>query len=280
MSAAVTFVDDHVLRVGDTGFYCDFPLQDVPAGLMPVMKSRALVERYIDLVRDLNPAVIVELGILRGGSTVLLSELSSPDKLLAFEIDDQPRAVLSDYVEARGLGAVVRPYYGVDQADRSRVTEILADELGSRPIDLVVDDASHLYEPTLSSFEVLFPRLRPGGLFVLEDWNGTHVLADVVAQAYEDVNHRWHEAARAGIDAARNNNGRQPTPFVQLVVEFLLVRASSGDTIRDVTIDEDWVVVRRGADPLDARDFRLSDLVNDRYGYTTSAPEAPTSAPT
>ncbi len=31
--------------------------------------------------------------------------------------------------------------------------------------------------PTRTSFEVLFPRLRPGGLFVIEDWNWQHLRA-------------------------------------------------------------------------------------------------------
>jgi predicted methyltransferase len=35
-------------------------------------------------------------------------------------------------------------------------------------LDLVVDDTSHL-GPTRASFNTLFPRLRPGGVYVIED---------------------------------------------------------------------------------------------------------------
>jgi hypothetical protein len=38
-------------------------------------------------------------------------------------------------------------------------------------VDLVIDDASHLYPFTKGSFETLFPRLRPGGLYIIEDWS-------------------------------------------------------------------------------------------------------------
>ena len=41
-------------------------------------------------------------------------------------------------------------------------------------LDLVVDDASHAYEETKTSFEVLFPLLRPGGIYVIEDWSWAH----------------------------------------------------------------------------------------------------------
>lgn len=272
MSATPIFIDDHHLRIGTTDFYCDHPLSEVPDGLLPVMKRRGLVERYIALLGELQPAVIVELGIHRGGSTALLSELTSPEKLIALEIHTSGPPALSAYLDGRDLGDVVRPHYGVDQADRVRVTKILADELGSRPIDLVIDDASHLFAPTRPSFESVFPRLRPGGLFVLEDWNADHLLANRITQAYDDVDDPWHEAAREGKDAAKGAGGdTREVPFLQLVVEFLLARASSGDAIREITIDEDWVVVRRGADPLDPYDFRLSDLVNDHFGFTAPA---------
>ena len=52
---------------------------------------------------------------------------------------------------------------------RQIILRELADEL-----DLVVDDASHTYEETKASFEFLFPLLRPGGIYVIEDWSWAH----------------------------------------------------------------------------------------------------------
>jgi hypothetical protein len=37
-----------------------------------------------------------------------------------------------------------------------------------------VDDASHTYEETRTSFEFLFPLLSPGGIYVIEDWSWAH----------------------------------------------------------------------------------------------------------
>ena len=37
------------------------------------------------------------------------------------------------------------------------------------PFDLIVDDASHLPSLTIASFEILFPLLAPGGVYVIED---------------------------------------------------------------------------------------------------------------
>ena len=65
----------------------------------------------------------------------------------------------------------------VGRAGRVRFGRTLADVrecLGrsrpsSGPIDLVIDDASHIDEATLASFEVIFPRLKAGGLFIIRD---------------------------------------------------------------------------------------------------------------
>lgn len=74
--------------------------------------------------------------------------------------------------------------YGLDIFDKSGVTgpriraiqgdqndpEFLA-ELGHRigPLDIIIDDGSHINEHVTTSFRCLFPFVRPGGLYVVED---------------------------------------------------------------------------------------------------------------
>jgi hypothetical protein len=58
--------------------------------------------------------------------------------------------------------------------------------------------------------------------------------------------------------------------LMQLAVELAVARASSGDAIRDVRINGNWIVVERGADVLATDGFRLADLVDDHYGFTTA----------
>ena len=62
----------------------------------------------------------------------------------------------------------------VDQADRAGSPRSSSEAFGDQPLDLVIDDCSHLYEATRASFNELFPRLRPGGLYWIEDWPWAH----------------------------------------------------------------------------------------------------------
>ena len=145
-------------------------------GRSPIYKPRSMVERLADLIEELEPQHIFELGIFGGGGTLFLAELARPRRLVA--IDRLPLKQIRDQVDTRaaeaGLEGVVRTFGEVDQADRGRLAEIAEEAFEGGALDLVVDDCSHLYEPTRASFNELFPRLRPGGVYVIEDWEWAH----------------------------------------------------------------------------------------------------------
>jgi predicted O-methyltransferase YrrM len=155
---------------------------------------------------------IVELGIAQGGSTALMVLLGRPRHLVSIEYDAEPVRGLVEFIDRRQLGDRVRPYFGVDQADRARVARIVDDEFGDAPLDLVIDDAPHLLAQTTSSFETLFPRLRRGGQYLIEDWNwqqnttnkfhdwlqdGGGDLDAYISAAVRNEDHPGHRDARA-----------------------------------------------------------------------------------
>jgi hypothetical protein len=80
-----------------------------------------------------------------------------------------------------------------DQTDRDFLTK-LADERAPNGIDIVIDDASHIGYPSLKTFEILFDRVKPGGLYVVEDW-GTGYWNDWIdGGAYQMNNHEpYHD---------------------------------------------------------------------------------------
>ena len=143
-----------------------------------LFKPRSAVERYTALIGELDPQHIFELGIFHGGSTLFFAELARPRKIVAIDLKplERHRARVTDYAARRGLGDAVRTYGEVDQADRPRLAEIFEEAFEGAPLDLVVDDCSHMYEQTSASFNELFPRLRPGGAYVVEDWSWTPTL--------------------------------------------------------------------------------------------------------
>jgi predicted O-methyltransferase YrrM len=245
-------------RVGDTEFVTSYS-RNSTLDRFALRKTQDLVEKYVDLCPAYRGANIVELGIASGGSTALLALLAEPRRLVACELASEPVRALDEFRDRHGLADVVRPYYGVDQADRARLRAIVEAEFGDAPLDLVIDDASHLYDETIASFEVLFPRLRPDGLFIIEDWASDYARAKLVAAALAETDAPGHEEAMAQFTDAldRRSEGRGPVPLHRLVPE-LVELARVGETVARVAIDTHWVAIRRGSAALDRDEFRLA----------------------
>jgi hypothetical protein len=135
-------------------------------------KSKSLLEeldRFFGASRAVMKAIF-ELGIWDGGSTVFWFEYFRPTKLVAVDyLDREDDPAFRGYVGRENLSGRLKTYWRTDQSDRERLQAIVADEF-TTPLDLVIDDASHELHATRASFETLFPLLRPGGMYLVEDW--------------------------------------------------------------------------------------------------------------
>jgi predicted O-methyltransferase YrrM len=269
-------------RIGDVEFRCSFEHGSEPDRFY-VRKDRGLVESFLEVLDRFPDANVVELGIMEGGSTALAALAAEPRKLVAFELRPDRVTALDALIERRGLARRVRPYYGVDQSDRKRLRAIVAEEFGDEQVDLVVDDASHRLEPTRASFETLFPRLREGGMYLIEDWRWQISRANAVAEKLRDPDPEFkarferrlrRRLRRAASEGAEGATKAREAPLPQLVVELILAKAESEEYVSEVTIGPWWVAVRRGGGDLDTEAFRLAELYTDRMGllHRASAP--------
>lgn len=263
---ALTWTNDTRFVVDDVDFHCSFAASTEHE--LCIRKSRRLIDATVDLVAEFPGARAVEFGIASGGSTAVLALVARPRTLIAIELDPAPVEALSRLIERKGLGDVVRPHYGVDQGDQRRITQILDAELGHEPLDFVIDDASHRLHETRAAFEVVFPRLRPGGVYVIEDWNWQFRFRYALASGASatDLGDRIADGAgRVRFEEyLRENLAR--TPLETLGLELVLTRASSGQVVDDVRFGESWIVVRRGPASLDVATFRLSDCYASAAG--------------
>jgi len=247
-------------RVGDVGFRCGF---DESGGrVFSIVKDPTGVETYLEMVERFQDENIVELGISFGGSVALTALVAPPRKLAAVDLKTDRVEGLDELIAERGLGERVRLHYGVDQADRDRLAAILDEEFGDEPLGLVIDDASHFLDETRASFETLFPRLRPGGLFVIEDWNHDHLLGKIVAAALADPS----PEALAQFDAAEPPN----PPLTRLVIELVLAQAESDEFVREMELDRMWARIYRGSGELDPSEFRVADLITSDFGILSA----------
>lgn len=113
-----------------------------------------------------NPKTILEVGMYEGGSLVWFDQMYKPETLVGLDARSQPIEALEHYRSDREH---VKTFYGCYQ-EKPETLQI-AKDCFPNGIDLVVDDASHHYEQTKATFEMLFPMVNPGGHYVIEDWS-------------------------------------------------------------------------------------------------------------
>lgn len=214
-------------------------------------KDRNLIGHYERFFADypgLQPSRCLELGIWKGGSAVFWSEVLKPEKYVALDIQDKDDSPdFTAYREERGLTDRVKTYWRTDQADTAAVDAILRRDFGEASLDFVIDDASHAYAPTRRSFEYIFPRVRHGGVYIIEDW--AWLLSP---------EHRAHFPP-------------EERGLFQLVSDLTLLMALQPDLIERLDVRQPFFVVQRGPMPeAEARerlkDFMAMELREQRNG--------------
>jgi hypothetical protein len=224
--------DDQTLDVDGATFEVKALGAPVDRGLLRLMKPRPMIERYVDLLEQVRPQTIVELGIYQGGSTGFLAQLLRPERLVALDIAPTRVERLDQFLASHDLGDAVRLHYATDQSDAAALERILDEDLGGEPPDMVIDDASHWLDLTRASFEVLFPRLRPGGVYVIEDW---------------------------GWGLFPFSPAPQSPSLSVFVYELLLTMPFAPGMIAEVTVNEHWAAVRKGVDGRPVPPWRVAD---------------------
>jgi SAM-dependent methyltransferase len=125
-------------------------------------KSSTYIARYQREFAHLldKPIKLLELGVQRGGSMYLWRDLLPKATIVGLDLNE---------ISIEDDSGRIHVYRGYQQDPE--VLDRLAAERAPDGFDVIIDDASHLGRYTAESFWHLFPRhLKPGGIYVIEDW--------------------------------------------------------------------------------------------------------------
>ena len=213
------------------GMSIDVSTDDV----ISLFKDSDFVHNYMRCLAGHKFRNMVEIGVKHGGSAIFFWHLLALEKLSCIELNESA-PVLSRYIDRHKLGDGIHTHFGVDQADKERLQSIFARDFAGELIDLVVDDASHIYTPSLASFEVTFPLIRPGGLYILEDWR----------------------ASLLSVQQAKS--AESEPPLHDLVHEILHFATVNPHIIPSVRCYKQFVIVERGEGALPSDNFSLAKI--------------------
>lgn len=222
MKSRINWVDDTTFEIGGQLITLHYEIggsnRASRSADFTMMKTKDFIDLYLLHANEPFKRVL-ELGVYQGGSFVFFDQLYRPEKISAIELSNVHVPALDEYVAANAPRAKI--HYGTSQDDEVRLAEIIDQDFGG-VVDLVIDDASHFYDQTKASFKVAFPKMRPGGLYIIEDWTWSF------QEPYQGADHPW----------------RDRHSLANLIVDLMEEIVLTGLT-HDISISPHMVKVRR-----------------------------------
>lgn len=115
-----------------------------------------IYDRYLVPFIGLSPNVL-EIGVDKGGSLELWHNFFENAKIYAIDINSDVRNIDFPFSVDIEIG---------DQTDK----EFLQNYVYSKPdFDIIIDDGGHYMDQQLMSLIYLFPKLKHGGIYIIED---------------------------------------------------------------------------------------------------------------
>lgn len=139
-----------------------------------------------------RPLKFLEIGVSHGGSLQLWRKYFGPDAVI-YGIDVDRRCASIDDADLQ-----VR----IGSQDDPKFLHRVIEEMGG--VDIILDDGSHVAEHQRASFDILFPSLSEGGLYVVEDvqtaywrrWQGGYrrsgTIIEIAKSIVDDMHARYH----------------------------------------------------------------------------------------
>lgn len=117
---------------------------------------------YQELIHELKPDVIVEIGVNTGGSTLALAhlcDLVGRGRLIAVDLTHD--AIVDEVRQ--------HPRIKLVEGDACKVFAKVQKLIKRRDQVLVIEDSSHTFDNTLGILETYAPLIKPGGYIIIED---------------------------------------------------------------------------------------------------------------
>jgi hypothetical protein len=102
------------------------------------------------------PITLLEIGVYQGASLKTWSDYFPNAKIVGVDISPNSKVFEKDRVR-------------IELADQSNLDHLARIAIEHGPFDIIVEDGSHMWEHQTTSLRALFPFLRNGGHYVVED---------------------------------------------------------------------------------------------------------------
>ncbi len=129
-------------------------------------KTPEIIDAYNDLFLNVYPSFqprrMLEIGIWHGGSLAMWREIFDACEIVGVDPNDRIQAAARKHFSENSR--IHCNFFACPNPTLSMMGYF----------DLIIDDGRHGVEFVIPSFEILWPMLNPGGLYIVEDWKPDH----------------------------------------------------------------------------------------------------------
>jgi cephalosporin hydroxylase len=157
----------------------------------PNRRLLSIYDAHLSPLRD-SPVTLLEIGVLGGGSLRTWRDYFRNGRIHGVDIDSDA---------ARHAGERIRVHIG-SQSDLRFLDSVVAQ---TGPLDIAIDDGSHLARDQVGSLLHLWPHVKPGGFYIVEDthtsymsgykmgWRQPGTTMEFLKDVADDVQAGWHD---------------------------------------------------------------------------------------
>jgi cephalosporin hydroxylase len=136
---------------------------------VPIIRLPDDIVVFQELVFQINPKIILEIGVARGGSVILSSSLvellGNQGRVIGVDIDIRKHNL--ERIKAHKMYKNITLLEGNILAEET--LERLRDILGDSKVDILVLDSNHTHDHVLKELQILSELVNVGGYIVLPD---------------------------------------------------------------------------------------------------------------
>jgi hypothetical protein len=152
-------------------------------------EKHGYTEGYAHYIPEEGEFNLLEIGIWHGDSIKMWNEYNPQLNIDAVDINMDVYNYIQDSEK-------VKIHIG-DQADHS----FLANVVGDKTYDFIVDDGSHRSQDIIDSFKFLYDYVKPGGYYFIEDLHAPHAVRHLtVLDIMNHINGKGYTSAQLYCD--------------------------------------------------------------------------------
>ena len=137
--------------------------------------AHTYIDEYEKLLTDHREnSTVLEIGICQGESLKMWDEYFINSKVYGIDITDE---YIKDLISENKYNIIIG-----DAASEEILTQ-----LGDLKFDVIIDDGSHRIDDQINSFNILKDKMKPNGIYIIEDVNNIDISIDKLTELHNNI---------------------------------------------------------------------------------------------